>query len=173
MEPQSLILIQARCFYCGSQDEKITEIFPNFGILSCMEHYEYAKRDCNAYRHRSKLVSINDVLKRPELSPLLKLLEGGFHVLRSSGNLEHGWVVNTKTSCGVGTSISYSAEKGCWLLPVLRPSDGATKHINISELLIKEVSSELDSKLPEELTKFISKLDAGVYLEDALAHKCK
>jgi hypothetical protein len=89
-------------------------------------------------------------------------LESGFPVLRSSGSIDPGWVVNTKTSCGVGEYISYSVERGCWLLPALKPTDGSSKHININDLLLG---------LPElkmELAKFIEELEKGVYLDDSL-----
>lgn len=164
LEPQSLVLMPTICFYCAAQDEKLVEVFPNFGILSCLIHYSHAIRDCNAYKHRSKIVAITDALTKPNLSVFMGQLEVGFPVLRSSGDIDPGWVVNTKTSCGVGEYISYSVERGCWLLPVLKPTDGSSKHININDLL---------SELPElkmELVKFIEELEKGVYLEDSLSY---
>lgn len=164
LEPQSLVLMPTICFYCSAQDEKLVEVFPNFGILSCLLHYSYAIRDCNAYRHRSKIVAITDALKKPALAPFIGLLESGFPVLRSSGLVDPGWVVNTKTSCGVGEYISYSLDKDTWLLPVLKPTEGFSKHININDLLLGHPD------LKDELKKFIRELDKGIYLEDSLLY---
>ena len=164
LEPQSLVLMPTICFYCACQDEKMVEVFPNFGILSCLIHYSHAIRDCNAYRHRSKIVAITDAIKKPNLMSFMNLLESGFPVLRSSGLVDPGWVVNTKTSCGVGEYISYNLEKGCWLLPVLKPSDGSSKHININDILLGL------PELKKGLEKFIAELDKGVYLEDSLSY---
>lgn len=170
LEPQSLVLMPTICFYCSAQDEKIVEVFPNFGILSCLVHHSHAIRDCNAYKHRSKIVAITDALKKPTLMPFMRLLESDFPVLRSSGLVEPGWVINSKTSCGVGEYISYSLEKGCWLLPVLKPSDGSSKHININDLLLPEIVSSLPENINEELIQFVQELNKGVYLEDSLMY---
>ena len=170
LEPQSLVLMPTICFYCACQDEKMVEVFPNFGILSCLIHYSHAIRDCNAYKHRSKIVAITDAIKKPNLKGFMKLLESGFPVLRSSGLVDPGWVVNTKTSCGVGEYISYSLEKGCWLLPALKPSDSSSKHININDLLLPEIVSSLPENINVELIQFLNELNKGVYLADSLMY---
>lgn len=103
-EPRSLVMRIRVCDYCRAPQYNANEKIPsndgsvymalNKGILSCKEHRHLAKRDYKAYLGRNSRIDMKDAEEKPEIKRFLDVLrerEEGFPVLRSNGNVDHGW----------------------------------------------------------------------------------
>ena len=149
LEPRSLVMTRSECFYCfGEEGLYCGQVFYNFGIRSCDNHYKAAVRDCRAYMHREKIVHIADVLDHP----FIEALKRGFSVLRSSGVQEDGWSLN------VGTyDPEVLAYRDGWIISV--KNGDLSKRIYVSELRTAELETAY--------CDFIDLLDKGIYKADS------
>ena len=151
--PMSLVMRPFCCFYCGSKEESDiyqTEVFHLLGIRHCTAHSADAVRDCNAYKHREFIVSMEDARDHPVLAPFLTTLDDGtIPIRRSSGVLEKGWKPNN------GSKLDEQFLRGCpergWMVPMTNGT--LVKSVPLSEFA--------DSK------EAIKVLESGVYAEDA------
>ena len=125
-----------------------------FGFYRCDQHKSVAVRDCNAYCHREKIVSMVDA--RVALTELFRNLEAiPFKVRRTSGALEEDWILND----GYNTHPEFISKDsdGIWRIPVINP-EGLTKTTPIADLTTDEIAG-----------RAIEILERGIYLEDAKA----
>jgi hypothetical protein len=112
MEPESLVMRQIRCFYCGA-NENISEALVGLleGILACPAHADDASADAAAYLARSRLVSVHHILARDKTKKKktaaerwLRYWDDGARPLavrRSSGAIDRFWQIvlnNTRIS---------------------------------------------------------------------------
>jgi hypothetical protein len=151
--PMSLVMRPFCCFYCGSKEEDDihqTEVIRLFGIRHCTAHTADADRDCNAYKHRECIVSMEDARDHPVLAPFLITLDSGtIPIRRSSGILEEGWKPNNGSKLDE-QFLRQCPERG-WMVPMTNGT--LAKCIPLSEIA--------DSKEAVEV------LDSGVYAKDA------
>lgn len=89
MLPHSIVLTYTRCDYCEKADERSVLIYENFGIKTCVPHYDLGKRDCDSYLYLNKMIHLQDVKQ------LVDALPETFPVKRTSGEMQDGWSVDS------------------------------------------------------------------------------
>ena len=120
LTPRRLVMTTSACFYCGAVQAKWVEIEYLFGLNACAAHTAAAERDCRAYLHEKKMVKFSDAYKHPILGQFLKMLKGvSFPVLRSSGELQAGWMLNTNP-LDRSSFFMHNELDGEWMVPVRR-----------------------------------------------------
>ena len=143
VKPHTLVLTYARCDYCKKNDHKVCCIGHMFGIKTCDEHYELAKRDCNSYLHSNHMVRLKDV------QSFLDVLPETFAIKRSSGIIEDGWKLNN----GFIRKI-----EGEWCFPCINEEINITKNS-----LIKDMTRIIDEGF---INILLMKLEEGIYVND-------
>jgi len=128
--PRNLRMTTITCFYCGAPDTQFQETERLFGLKHCAIHKAAAIRDCKAYLHTSKAVTMKDAFAHPIVGQLMTLVKElvGFPVLRSSGVYQDGWTLNTN-------QFAYNTNLVCtdeWMIPVINLKEDTIKHIPIS-----------------------------------------
>ena len=166
LEPQSLVLTRAECFYCFAPDgNKCFTIWDNFGIKTCTVHYPLSIRDCKAYMHREKVVLMCDLKRIEELQPYLDFILEGFPIKRTSGVIDDGWNLNLGDSWGSET-MRYNKTKEEWIIPVKQNISGLSRSIYINDLFIPEILTKVPPNFETNFRQFISVIDKGIYKAD-------
>jgi len=166
LEPQSLVLTRAECFYCfASEGDKCFTIGDNFGIKTCNIHYLLSIRDCNAYMHRTGVVLLRDLKNIEALQPYISTILSVFPIKRSSGLIDDGWTLDVGEIWNSQT-MKYDRTKGEWIIPVKQECSGLCKRIYCSDLFIPEILNKVPPNFEENFRQFISVLDKGIYTDD-------
>lgn len=156
--PCSLVMTPVSCFYCNDDCHKMLTVFRLFGLKSCNKHVLWAKRDCNAFMHRNKLVKMIDTPVYPIFKELFSLLKNvDLNVMRSSGIIENGW----KLDFGYHLEPTFIREiiGGNWSLPVTK-DDLLTKQVFVKELVDLNPQLSISPALVDEV---LMALNAGIY----------
>jgi len=157
LTPQRLVMTTSACFYCGAVQAKWTVIEYLFGLNACSSHAAAALRDCRAYMHEKKMVKFSDAYKHPILGSFLKMLKDVlFPVLRSSGDLQEGWSLNT-----FDTFIMHT--DGEWMVPVHRVVNGEETFTKYTPIFNLKLAGIFDASLIDE-TVFC--LIDGIYTKE-------
>ena len=160
INPYSLCMRLQQCSYCSMPSTHATSICYLFGILSCNTHHVWAIRDCQAYMHEKKIVTIRDARKVDCLSKFLKYLEdfnGQFYIKRTNGDIENGWMFENIPN------DTLSEVDGKWGVKV-NNSKNITKYVWLEDILIysKNVFPEDFSDCVKEVLEVLTK---GLFLE--------
>ena len=163
LAPRSLVMTRDSCFYCGAGNPGFVEIKHLFGMKACDLHMAVANRDCRAYLHKEKMVIFDDAYKHNILGELLNMIKTTtFPVLRSSGELQEGWMLN-EVKFDMDTMITYNVSDGEWMIPAKLVKEGAailTKYIPI-------VNLKMANKFPVDLIdKAVFCLIDGIYSKE-------
>ena len=121
--PHSMVMCGDACEYCGASGGKSTRFFWLFGIFHCSQHDERALQDTRWYFARRNLMPYanfynGDCVVRKLIEDLR---ENPFAVVRSSGVVDDGWVLNFKDLDAERSTFTYLPNKGEWVM-------GVTKH---------------------------------------------
>ena len=181
-EPRSLILRAQVCDYCrsnlyiGNESTQSNNasvcIMHNFGILSCKEHGAWAKRDCKAYLGQRGRIQMADAERVPEIKLFLDTLrqrEDGFPVVRSCGDIDHGWQIS-------GWSVERpdhitKTPTGEWSLIVktLDEKRDLVKGVYISEYLRNDITCHFPEGFAQTVGNALTALNSGnIYREEML-----
>jgi hypothetical protein len=174
--PRSLVMRERVCDYCRANQSLPTNdasvsIMHNFGILSCKEHGHLARRDCNAYLGRIGRIRMVDAEHVPEIKRFLDILraqENGFPVVRSCGDIDHGWMLAgwsldtpdhiTKTSTGEWSLIVKTTDEKRNLL----------KGIYISEYLRSDMICHFPEGFAQTIENALTALNSGIIYSDEM-----
>jgi len=163
MNPCSLVMRKAVCFYCGTkQDADELTIGHHFGIRYCSNHKADAKRDSNAYLHRTKRVRASDALKHPVIGPFFQALSHA-HIRRSSGSVEGGW--RFQKGCVIDTMIQWS--NGDWFIPMVHDASETSKTVPLSMFMEEGICEKNDPRISRLVETVRSVLNEGVYKSDS------
>jgi len=163
LEPFRLVMRYAKCYYCNSPEYDDRYIDDIFGIRHCPDHATWARRDCNAYLHEKKKVSLRDAWKQPVLHELLTLLTTNtVHVLRSNGLVESGWILRPSANYSFAPEFLVYLE-GEWLIPMKHKTEDMQKHVPIMSLLREENAGILRKELVDQV---LAVLQEGLYKQD-------
>ena len=166
LNPRSLVMTRCECFYCFAiPDTHVVEIEYNFGIKACDNHKEAAIRDCNAYQHRMKFISLRQATTHPKLKPFFDCLPSTFPVKRTSGLIEDDWTLNLGVF-PITEYLGFDKIKDGWVIPVMKKSAGICKKILLSDFIQPEILAKLPVDFSTKLGDFIVILNHGVYAED-------
>ena len=161
--PKRLVMMPYACFYCGKSEEgslKETRIEWLFGIRHCEDHLADAKRDCNSYCHRLRIVPMHDAKNSPVLANLLHIMDTfEFTIMRSDGTYESGW----KPDYGTILDQMHIEKIDHWIMP-LKNDQGECKFVMIEDLAKKEKTGS--PILVQPALDAIKALDAGIYKKD-------
>ena len=181
-EPRSLILREQVCDYCrvklyvGNESTPSNNasvcIMHTFGILCCNEHAAWAKRDCNAYLGRRGRIRMADAETVPAIKGFLDALrerKGGFPVVRTYGDIDHGWQIS-------GWSVERpdhicKTPTGEWLLLVktLDEKRDLVKGVYISEYLRNDITCHFPEGFAQTVGNALTALNSGnIYGEEML-----
>jgi hypothetical protein len=170
--PQSLVLRQCECFYCGADDTGAVLIEYLFGMKVCETHRANAERDCRAYLHREKLVRVKDAFMIPALKSFLDILIAHpfITVQRTSGDIEDDWCFR-EGNFYEPAFFSQSLE-GQWCVPTYCKRIKQNKNVPIINFLLPEINGKMN--LPANwqavIEDAIDTLVNGVYKADAEAY---
>lgn len=93
--PMRLVLIQLKCFYCDACDPEHDiyqyRISHAFGIMHCSKHRANAEMDCISFMKEDGIVRLCDAKAHPQFAPFLECIQEGVPVLRSNGEIDKGW----------------------------------------------------------------------------------
>uniref|UniRef100_A0A6C0APW5 Uncharacterized protein n=1 Tax=viral metagenome TaxID=1070528 RepID=A0A6C0APW5_9ZZZZ len=163
MNPCSLVMRKAVCFYCGKEQEADERtIGHHFGIRYCSDHKADAKRDSNAYLHRTKRVRASDALKHDVIGPFFQALSH-VHIRRSSGVVEGGW--RFQKGFVIDTMIHWS--KGDWIIPMTHDASETIKSVPLSMFAEEAVRNKNDTRIGDLVDTVRSVLEEGVYKSDS------
>ena len=164
MNPCSLVMRKDECFYC-SQEQEADEltIGHHFGIRYCAAHKADAKRDSNAYLHRTKRVRASDALKHPVTGPFFQGLSHA-HIRRSSGSVEGGW--RFQKGFMYDTMILFPEGKGDWFVPMVHDASETIKSVPLSMFTEEGVREKNDMRIGDLVDTVRSVLNEGMYKED-------
>jgi hypothetical protein len=157
--PRDLVATQAHCFYCDKSDTDTAQISPNFGIKFCVDHKVASTRDCHAYLHAHKGVSMYDAFNNPATKPFMDMVvdKGTFDIMLPSGELQGGWGLYVWP---FEHHVIIRNILGVWLIPVLRSNNSGMREIPIIDFINC-------AGFPEEIVhQTLASLDAGIYLND-------
>jgi hypothetical protein len=162
MNPCSLVMRKAVCFYCGTKQEadELT-IGHHFGIRYCSDHKADAKRDSNAYLHRTKRVRASDALKHLVTGPFFQALSHAY-IRRSSGLIEGGW--RFQKGFVIDTMIQWS--NGDWFVPMVHDASETSKTVPLSMFAEEGVREKNDTRIGSLVDTVRSVLEEGVYKAD-------
>ncbi len=160
INPYSLCMRVQQCSYCSMPSKHSTLIYYLFGILSCETHRAWAIRDCQAYMHEKKIVTIQHARKVSCLSKLFTYLEdfsGQFYIKRTNGDIENGWMFE---------NVPYdtlSEIDGKWAVKVYN-SKNISKYVWLEDIVTysKNVFPEDFSACVKEVLEVLEK---GLFLE--------
>lgn len=163
MNPCSLVMRKAVCFYCGKEQEadELT-IGHHFGIRYCSDHKADAKRDSNAYLHRTNRVKASDAIKHSLTGPFFQALSHA-HIRRSSGSIEGGW--RFQKGFVIDTMIQWS--NGDWFIPMTHDASETTKSVPLSMFAEEEVRVKNDTRIGSLVDTVRSVLKEGIYKGDS------
>ena len=174
--PRSLVMRERVCDYCRANqsvpiNDASVSIMHNFGILSCNQHGAWARRDCNAYLGRIGRIRMADAELIPDIKRFLDILrvrESGFPVVRSCGDIDHGWILAgwsldtpdhiTKTSTGEWSLIVKTIDEKRNLL----------KGIYISEYLRSDMTCHFPEVFAQTVEKALTALNSGIIYSDEM-----
>ena len=164
MNPCSLVMRKAVCFYCGQEREsdELT-IGHHFGIRYCSDHKADAKRDSNAYLHRTKRVRASDALKHPVIGPFFQALSH-VHIRRSSGSVEGGW--RFQKGFMYDNMILWPDGKGDWFVPMVHDASETIKSVPLSMFAEEGVREANDLRISDLVETVRSVLNEGIYRAD-------
>ena len=166
LEPQSLVLTRAECFYCfASEGDKCFTIWHNFGIKTCDNHFLLSIRDCNAYMHRTGVVLMRDLQERVDLKPYFGAILNDFPIKRTSGLIDDGWSLNVGTSWE-SEIMKYDLVAADWIVPIKQECSGLFKRIHIKDLMIPEILDKVPPNFEENFCQLASVCDKGIYKAD-------
>lgn len=172
--PKSLVMTTVACFYCGHPESRSIQIRYLFGLKACEHHVAAAQRDCKAYMHEQKMVRFRDADRHPVLSRLLTVLRElqSFPVMRSSGEVQPGWIFQTDT---FGDDDCIASDAGEWKVPVRLPNPGhdsttdLQKFTPIANFLIPQINEQIQG-LPHDFENLVREslfcLIDGVYTKE-------
>jgi hypothetical protein len=133
------------------------------------------QRDCNAHLHKEKIIRLADALDHDIIGRFLKILkslENGFPILRSSGEIQDGWTIHELG--WEGTFLRWY--DGDWRLHVLWKSpDGnfnndILKYIPIVHFKMRDIYERIKDQVPEDFLSLIDKtifcMIDGIYSKD-------
>lgn len=159
LEPFTLVMRYAKCYYCGSHNYNDIYIGDRFGIRHCTDHTSWAKRDCDAYLHGNEMVRLEDLDTHPILKQFKDGFSSGISILRSSGVLEGGWTIYKNITYLEHAKLIVK-KGGDWLVPVEERVTYKCKHVPIATLGYKENGDKFPSEL---LSNVIDILEHGIY----------
>jgi hypothetical protein len=141
----------------------------NIGIMTCKEHVAWAKRDCNAFMGRRGRIRIEDADAIPAINIFLTALkerEGGFPVLRKSGDIDHGWELAGPTFDRPNHICKI--DKPEWYIPVqtIDESRDMTKQVGIHEFMRDDIKCHFPEGFEELVKNAIAALEAGFYKDE-------
>lgn len=134
LEPFSLIMIYAKCYYCGSDNYQDTRVGYNFGIRHCPDHLDWARRDCNAYLYSINRFRMEDAVKFPALKRLVTSLKNPTSIIRSNGDCETDWVIHDISEGHIDDFIYFAKIDGIWSVPMKKISVDIYKQVSIEGL---------------------------------------
>jgi hypothetical protein len=146
-----------------------------YGLKCCNDHISAGQRDCNAQLHEDKIIRLDDALNHEIIGRflrVLKSLENGFPVLRSSGEIQNGWTVHELG--WEGTFIRW--HDGDWKLHVLWKSpDGnfnndILKYIPIIQFKMRDIYERIKDQVPDDFLSLVDQvifcMIDGIYTKD-------
>jgi hypothetical protein len=172
--PRSLVMTTVNCFYCGHSESRFIQINHLFGLKACEHHVLAAQRDCKAYMHEQKMVLFRDADRHPVLSRLLTVLRElpSFPVMRSSGEVQPGWIFQIDT---FGDENCIASHDGEWKVPVRlpNPDHDSTKDLQkftpIANFLLPCINEQIQG-LPHDFHTLVNEalfcLIDGVYMKE-------
>ena len=171
-EPHSLIMRMRVCDYCRAEQLSNNDgsvcIMPNFGVLSCKKHSAWANRDCNAYLARNGRIRMADAEAIPAIGNFIRALrtrERGFPVLRSNGDIDHGWELDERTYERPNTICKISGDWGIRVKTIDDARD-IIKGVSIADYLRGGLSCHFPEGFINDVRDTLIALDAGFYKED-------
>lgn len=168
-EPRSLIMRQQACDYCRESPEEggpFIGIQHAFGILCCNQHVPLAQRDCKAWRARNNRVGFWDAMKDPRVNAFFVALDTRFPVLRSSGDIDHGWKVLLPESCSPHDIGKKRNDEWMFTVEACDPSRDLQKAVAFEDYLRDDLASHFPEGIKELAQAAIDALDAGIYAEE-------
>lgn len=157
LKPRRLVMITSNCFYCNSPDSRSYIIGHLFGLRYCSLHKLSAIRDCKAYMHENKCVSIRDAYDHPVIGRFLNVLDITFPILRSNYEIQLGGRLNRYTS----ECILHDG--GEWKIPVQwmdSSGNNLFKHMAISSFKLPAIYERIQTAVP---TDFLSLIDEVLF----------
>lgn len=175
LKPRRLVMTANVCFYCGRSSTGLKLIERLYGLKHCDNHAEAATRDCNAYLHEEKIIRLHDAFDHEIIGRflrILKSLENGFPVLRSSGEIQDGWTVHELGWEGTFLRL----HDGDWKLHVLWKSpDGnfhndILKYIPIIHFKMRDIYDRIKDQIPNDFLSLVDQvifcMVDGIYSKD-------
>lgn len=177
-EPRSLIMRIQVCDYCqdslngmnddGKNNGSVNVIY-SLGILSCKKHTGWAKRDCKAFLGKRGRFRMEDAENVPAINRLLSVLkerEEGFPVIRSSGDIDHGWEVSTG-GINQPNHICKNGESD-WMIRVITVDKARDIHkaVSLNDYLRNDMLSHFPEGFKNIVEEAIAALNAGLYNEE-------
>jgi len=159
--PRSLPMAKNQCFYCDKTDTGATEISPEFGIKFCDDHKAASARDCRAYLHVHKGVTVYDAFGHPATKPFMDMVvdKDTSRVDLIIGAIQGEWRLNVLSSIQK-TTLIYNTE-GVWMLPLVQYGNTSMyKDMPIIDFI------EVAGFPADVVNQALAALDVGLYIND-------
>ena len=179
-EPSSLVMRFRVCDYCrkpeydsDANDAKCgtVSIIYNYGILSCKEHTSWAKRDCNAYLGRIGRIQMCDAEAVPAINRFLTALReryGGFPVLRTNGDIDHGWKIKGPTFDRADHICRMPDLKWALMVETIDTSRNILKGVNISDYLRDDIICHFPDGFKKIVEDALTAFDTVNFYQDEM-----